>query len=75
MNTFCWSTDDILYRVFKVRNTRNYVFESQMMKLYNYLSNREMSDPKAQELLEELKSYRLNDDDPLLELIKMAENA
>lgn len=75
INTFCWSTDDILYRVFKVRNTRNYVFESQMMKLYNYLSNREMSDPKAQELLEELKSYRLNDDDPLLELIKMAENA
>lgn len=75
MNTFCWSTDDILYRVFKVRNTRNYVFESQMSKLYCFISNREMDKPEAKKLLNELKQYRLNDDDPLNKLLNMAENA
>lgn len=75
VNTYCWSTDDILYRVFHVRTTRNYVFESQMCKLYDYVTQRQMKSPDAQTILAELKSYVLNDDDPLKKLINIAENA
>jgi hypothetical protein len=74
-NTFCWSTDDILYRVFHIRNTRNYVFESKMHELYGYISKREMNTPEAQSLLNEMKQYVLNHDDPLNKLIEIAENA
>ena len=73
VNTFCWSADDILYRVFHVRNTRNYVFESQMVKLLDYVQNRQMYLPEARDLLSELKSYVLNQDDPLNKLISKAE--
>lgn len=73
VNTFCWSSDDILYRVFHVRNTRNYVFESQMVRLLDYVQNRQMYLPEAQEVLSELKTYVLNQDDPLNKLISKAE--
>lgn len=73
VNTFCWSADDILYRVFHVRNTRNYVFESQMVKLLGYVQNRQMWLPEAQEVLSDLKTYVLNQDDPLNKLISKAE--
>lgn len=75
VNTYCWSTDDILYRVFHVRSTRNYVFESQMCKLYDYITQRQMNVPEAQKILKNLKTYVLNDDDPLRKLIKIAEDA
>lgn len=70
---YCWSSDDILYRVFKVRNTRNYVFESRMMKLYDLLSSKANED-EVTSLVSELKRYALNEDDPLYRLLKMAEN-
>lgn len=75
VNTFCWSTDDILYRVFHVRNTRNYVFEDKISHLYRLVSNKKMATNEAQQLLSELKTYVLNENDPLNKLIKFAENA
>lgn len=74
MNTFCWSTDDILYRVFHVRNTRNYVFEDEVMELYSLISNGKKNSDKAKQLHLHLKTYVLPGNDPLLRLIKMMEN-
>ena len=71
LNTFCWSTDDILYRVFHVRNTRNFVFEGKVMSLYRMVSNRE-DKAKVIALMEELSTYQLNEDDPLLKLMETA---
>lgn len=70
---FCWSSDDILYRVFKVRNTRNSVFEGKMSELYGLLQN-DGDKNQIMSLVRELKEYKLNDDDPLLRLLKMAES-
>jgi len=75
VNTFCWSVDDILYRVFHVRNTRNYVFERKMLKLFDLLEHKEENRNSIKMLAEELKSYRLNDDDPLNILLRQAEYA
>ena len=72
MNTFCWSTDDILYRVFHVRNTRNYVFESKMVELYQMISNRTDDMQKIMNLVSELSRYQLNVDDPLKKLLDTA---
>lgn len=73
VNTFCWSVDDILYRVFHVRNTRNYVFEGKLVELYQMVSNR--GDKKEVErLMNELSQYRMNGDDPLVKLLETARN-
>lgn len=73
VNTFSWSVDDILYRVFHVRNTRNYVFEGKVVELYKMVSNRD-DKMKVVRLVDELSQYRLNGDDPLLNLLKTARN-
>lgn len=75
VNTFCWSVDDILYRVFHVRNTRNYVFEKKMFELFDLLEHKEENRSSIKMLAEELKSYRLNDDDPLNILLRKADYA
>ncbi len=75
VNTFCWSVDDILYRVFHVRNTRNYVFERKMLKLFDLLEHKENNRDSIKMLAEELRSYRLNDDDPLNILLRKADYA
>ena len=73
VNTFCWSCDEILYKVFRVRNTRNRIFEFKLRELYQYIIAGTANTPEAQALLAELKQYRLSDNDPLAELLKMAE--
>ncbi len=75
LNTFCWSVDDILYRVFHVRNTRNEVFERQMFKLYRLLEHKEQNKREIRELYTELSRYVLNADDPLNNLLKLAHDA
>ena len=67
-----WSSDDILYRVFHVRNTRNFVFESRMMRLYDLIQDSQDHKEEINELIEELKEYQLNDDDPLNKLFEYA---
>lgn len=73
VNTFSWSVDDILYRVFRVRNTRNYVFEGKVIDLYKMVSNRE-DKAYVSELIAELSRYQLNGDDPIIKLLKIAKD-
>ena len=72
VNTFCWSVDDILYRVFHVRNTRNYVFENKVAELYDRISKRDDDMEAINVLINELSSYQLAPGDPLRRLIKTA---
>ena len=74
LSTYCWSTDDILYRVFHVRNTRNWVFEKKVAELYDRISRRDKDISSIQSLIAELSSYQLNDGDPLKRLISLANN-
>ena len=72
VNTFNWTVDDILYRVFHVRNTRNYVLESKMVELYRLVSGRTNEKQKLNGLIEELSQYQLNNEDPLIRLLETA---
>jgi predicted ATPase len=71
INTFCWSVDDILYKVFKVRNTRNRAFENDLMRLYE-LMKVDSSENKllARSIMNSLQDVALNDGDPLLYLLE-----
>ena len=73
VNTYCWSTDDILYRVFHVRTTRNRAFESDAMNFYKLISDGKKNTMEAKQLYSKLSQYVLPGDDPLLKLIKMGE--
>lgn len=72
LNTFCWSVDDILYRVFHVRNTRNRVFEEKVADLYDRISRRDKDKEGIYSLIWELTQYQLSEDDPLSRLIQTA---
>ena len=74
VNTFNWTVDDILYRVFHVRNTRNYVLESKMLELYRMVSGRSSEKQRLEKLMEELSHYQINKEDPLLKLLSMAKS-
>lgn len=73
VNTFNWSVDDILYRVFHVRNTRNYVFEGKVLELYKLVRNR-ADKQKVKELADELSMYQLNGDDPIVKMLNTAKD-
>ena len=74
VNTFNWSVDDILYRVFHVRNTRNYVLESRVLELYRMVSGRSDDKQKMDVLIRELSQYQMNNEDPLLKLLETAKS-
>lgn len=69
VNTFNWTVDDILYRVFHVRNTRNYVLEGKTIELYQMVSNRSEDKEGIMGLIGELSRYEINLDDPLRKLL------
>jgi predicted ATPase len=72
VNTFNWSVDDILYRVFGVRNTRNRAFEEDIMELYQMMSDGSGDLDKIKGLTLKLSSVVLPGDDPLLEILNQA---
>lgn len=71
-NTFCWSVDDILYRVFGVCNTRNHAFETDIMILYKMMSEGSDDLVKISSLAEKLSTFELPENDPLKEILNQA---
>ncbi len=72
VNTFSWSVDDILYRVFGVCNTRNQAFETDIMNLYKMLSEGDGDLLAIERLTNKLSTFALPENDPLLEIINQA---
>lgn len=71
-NAYCWSTDEILYRIFHVRNTRNWAFERAMQKLYWMVTNKKQQTNEYKRLLDELTGFVLSPEDPLNHLLAFA---
>ena len=72
VNTFSWSVDDILYRVFGVRNTRNRAFEDEIMELYQMMSEGSKDIARIKRMIEKLSSVVLPGNDPLLVILDQA---
>ena len=69
-NAYCWSTDDILYRVFHVRNTRNSAFEKDLYYLYELLSKENGDVEEIRNLVNKLERFVLAPGDPLKLIIE-----
>lgn len=72
VNTFSWSVDDILYRVFGVRNTRNRAFEEDIMELYKLISDGCNDFERIEKLTKKLATVLLPGGDPLIEVLNQA---
>lgn len=71
--TFGWSTENILYRVFGVSTVRNYYLEMDLRELLSKISTNSTEYGRMSDIIESLKRFDLTPDDPLTTIINTAE--
>jgi predicted ATP-binding protein involved in virulence len=64
-NTYGWSAEEVLFKVFKVRTTRNYYVEMNLRELLYLISERSNDKARIKELIHLLEGIRLSNEDPL----------
>lgn len=71
-DTYGWAAEDVLYKIFEVRTTRNYYTEIDMRELLHLISENEKNKPKLEAIKLRLEKVKVSEDDPLnLILIKV----
>ncbi len=70
--TYGWSVDEILYKVFKVRSTRNIFFENKLRELAYTMTREPENKIKISEILGKIESYVISEEDPLNKIIYRA---
>lgn len=70
LDTFGWSPDEVLYRVFKLRSSRNHFFEYDVRKLASLIEQKSKDREQLSEVLDKLAQYKYSANDPLNYLIK-----
>lgn len=73
--TYGWSIEKILLDIFGVATVRNSYFEEKVRKLITLMPDARNKKSEIIFLLSYLKSFRMDSDDPLLNLISRAEKA
>lgn len=74
-DTYGWSAENILYRVFDVSTTRNHYFEMELRELLTLISNKSNNIDRIKELAKSINRFNtLNEDDPLKQIINTAYN-
>lgn len=71
-STYSWSAENILYKVFNLRTTRNYYFEQELSELLNLISCKSDNITRIEELIQNFESMILDKADPLNTLIKQS---
>lgn len=64
-DTFGWSAEDILYRVFEVKTNRNFYIEQDLRVALSMMSSGQADRNRLIEILERLNALNLNTEDPL----------
>jgi predicted ATPase len=72
-DTYGWSAEEILYRVFKVRTTRNFYLETELRELLHKIAIKSNETVRMKEILENLKELSLSEEDPMNLIISKAE--
>lgn len=70
--TYGWSVEEVLYKVFKVRSVRNYFFEKELRDLAYTITKTPKNKEKIAELLKNISQYNISVDDPLNKIINIA---
>lgn len=68
-DTFGWSAEEVLYKIFDVRTTRNYFLEKDLREILHLIANNSDDYSRIKILLENLEPVKLSVDDPLILVI------
>jgi predicted ATPase len=71
-NTYGWSPDEILYKVFELRTIRNHFFEYDLLQLANQLSSKQKDIDIIRSITDKFDKYTFSKEDPLNKLIAIA---
>jgi predicted ATPase len=74
INTFGWSTEEVLYKIFNVKSVRNYFVERDLTQLLGMIGQNSEDITTIKQLHENLTSLPLSVDDPLNQIIKEVEH-
>lgn len=72
VDTFGWSTEEVLYSIFNVRSTRNSFFEYDLTKMITMLNRNSNDYQEIKRLLNKFSVIKLSDNDPLNIIIEKA---
>lgn len=72
-DTYGWSAENILYRVFGVSTVRNHYLEMDLRELLSKVSENSRDFMRMRRLVETLRRFHLTPDDPLLKVIETAD--
>ncbi len=73
IDTFGWSAEQILYKIFNVKSTRNYYLEVELRELLYKISQKSQDFEKMNRILSNLKELEITESDPLNLVINQAE--
>ncbi len=68
-STYGWSAEEVLYKVFNLRSTRNYFFEISLRELLHLISNKSDNKERIMALCKDLKNTELDRNDPLTQIL------
>ncbi len=74
IDTFGWSAEDVLYKIFGLRTTRNHYMEVDMRELLHSISEKKQNKPELELIIKRLESVKLNSEDPLNLIITKAQD-
>lgn len=72
IDTYGWSAEDVLYKIFGLRTTRNHYMEVDMRELLHSISEKKQNKPELEVIIKRLESVKLNNEDPLNLIITKA---
>jgi predicted ATP-dependent endonuclease of OLD family len=72
LDTYGWSAEDVLYRVFGVRTTRNYYLEVDVREMLYLISEKSQNKEELDAIFNRLTRVNLSDEDPLTLIIQRA---
>lgn len=72
-NTYGWSAEEILYKVFRVKTTRNYYLESDLRELLHKIAIKSDDKDGMNSILTKIKNLSFNEADPINLIIGKAE--
>lgn len=71
-STYGWSTEEILYKVFQVKTTRNFYIEEDLRKLLSLISEHSKEKNTLVEIIQRLEPLTISKSDPLSKIISSA---
>jgi predicted ATPase len=74
LSTFGWSAEEILFKVFRVKSTRNYFFEIRIREILHHISTKSKDSKRMSELINDLKNIKSDKNDPIALIITEAED-